>query len=71
MNRNWEEELDVPVGPDNTFNPGGPDLGQPTRFYPRRNRFVFRVPVPKDFGDRRNDLDPDDQGESSRRPTRR
>jgi hypothetical protein len=52
MNRNWEEELDVPVGPDNTFEPGGPDLGQPTRFYPRRNRFVFRVPVPKDFGDR-------------------
>jgi hypothetical protein len=52
MNRNWEEELDVPVGPDNTFDPGGPDLGQPTRFYPRRNRFVFRVPVPKDFGEK-------------------
>ena len=22
MNRNWEEELDVPVGPDNSFNRG-------------------------------------------------
>ena len=22
MNRNWEEELDVPVGPDNGFNVG-------------------------------------------------
>ena len=52
MNRNWEEDVDVPVGPDNTFDPSGPDVGQPTRFYPRRNRFVFRVPVPKDFGDK-------------------
>jgi hypothetical protein len=52
MNRNWEEEVDVPVGPDNTFEPSGPDVGQPTRFYPRRNRFVFRVPVPKGFGEK-------------------
>jgi autonomous glycyl radical cofactor GrcA len=29
--------------------PGGPDLGQPTHFLPRRNRFVFRVAVPKNF----------------------
>jgi hypothetical protein len=50
MNRNWEEELNVPVGPDNTIEPGGPDQGQPTRFLPRRNRFVFRVRVPKDWG---------------------
>src|SRR4030095_4213194 len=49
MNQNWEEELDVPVGPDNTIEPGGPDLGQPTHFQPRRNRFVFMVPVPKSF----------------------
>jgi hypothetical protein len=49
MNRNWEEEIDVPVGPDNIIEPGGPDLGQPTHFLPRRNRFVFRVPVPKHF----------------------
>ena len=49
MNRNWEEELDVPVGPDNTFSPGTPDQGQPTHFLPRRNRFIFRVPVPAGF----------------------
>ena len=46
MNRNWEEEIDVPVGPDNGFNVGGADQGQPTHFLPRRNRFVFRVKVP-------------------------
>jgi hypothetical protein len=51
MNRNWEEEVDVPVGPDNNLQPGGPDLGQPTHFQPRRNRFMFRVRVPKNFTD--------------------
>jgi hypothetical protein len=52
MNRNWEEELHVPIGPDNNIEPGGPDRGQPTRLLPRRNRFVFRVRVPKDWGDK-------------------
>ena len=51
MNRNWEEEPDVPVGDDNSFSPGPDDRGQPTHFLPRRNRFVFTVPVPADFGD--------------------
>jgi len=51
MNRNWQEEIDVPVGPDNTFNIGGADQGQPTHFLPRRNRFIFRVPVPAGFKD--------------------
>jgi hypothetical protein len=50
MNRNWEEEIDVPAGPDNVLEPAGPDRGQPTHFFPRRNRFVFRVRVPSDFG---------------------
>jgi hypothetical protein len=49
MNRNWVEEIDIPPGPNNTLLPGGPDLGQPTHFLPRRNRFVFRVAVPKNF----------------------
>jgi hypothetical protein len=49
MNRNWEEEIDVPAGPDNGFDKGGVDQGQPTHFLPRRNRFVFRVPVPPGF----------------------
>ena len=38
MNRNWEEEIDVPVGPDNGFNVGGADQGQPTHFLPRRKQ---------------------------------
>ena len=49
MNRNWEETPTILTGPDNNIEPGGPDLGQPTHFQPRRNRFVFRVPVPDDF----------------------
>ena len=49
MNRNWVEEIDIPPGPNNTIMPGGPDLGQPTHFLPRRNRFLFRVAVPKNF----------------------
>ena len=49
MNRNWDQEPNIPVGPDNSMEPGGPDLGQPTHFLPRRNRFMFRVPVPDDF----------------------
>jgi len=50
MNRNWDEEIDVLVGPENGFSPGAADQGQPTHFLPRRNRFVFKVVVPKDFG---------------------
>ena len=49
MNRNWEEEVDVPIGPDNVLTPGPADQGQPTHFLPRRNRLVFRVPVPDGF----------------------
>jgi hypothetical protein len=50
MNTNWLEEFDVPIGADNNIEPGGPDQGQPTHFYPRRNPFLFTVRLPKDFG---------------------
>jgi hypothetical protein len=50
FNRNWEEEMDIPIGPGNGIEPGGPDQGQPTHFLPRRNRFLFRIRVPGDFG---------------------
>ena len=50
MNENWVEELDVPVGPDNRLEPGAVDQGQPTHFYTRRQQFVFKVQVPKDWG---------------------
>ncbi len=52
MNRNWEEEINLPIGPDNNIEPGEPDQGQPTHFFPRRSRFVFGVRVPKDFGNK-------------------
>ncbi len=58
LNRNWEEVLHIPIGPDNTVQPGGPDRGQPTVFVPRRiaqppgerrQQFVFRVRLPKEW----------------------
>ena len=52
MNRNYEAEVDVPLGPDNKVDPGG-DRGQPTHFYTRRQRAVFKVFVPKDWGPER------------------
>jgi hypothetical protein len=48
-NRNTEEEFDVPVGPDNGFDVGGPDRGQPTHFYPSRRWWVVKVTVPADW----------------------
>ena len=51
FNRNWDREFDVPVGPANSIAPSGPDLGQPTHFFPRRSQFVFSVHAPADFGD--------------------
>ncbi len=50
FSRNREEVVDIPLGPDNHFEPGEIDRGQPTRFYPSRNRYWFRVRVPADFG---------------------
>jgi hypothetical protein len=52
FNRNTEEELAIAPGPDNSVMPGGPDRGQPTYFHPRRQPRIFRVRVPKDWGDR-------------------
>ena len=52
FNRNREEEPFVPVGQNNMFEPGDADRSQPTHFYPRRQQFMFRVAVPKDFGEK-------------------
>jgi hypothetical protein len=52
MNRNYEEILDVPVGPNNFLEPGGTDQGQPTYFFPRRQQFMFKVRVPSDWGNK-------------------
>jgi hypothetical protein len=47
MNRNFEEHLYIPIGAGNMLEPGKPDQGQPTYYFPRRNMHVFRVTVPK------------------------
>src|ERR1700748_3734580 len=49
-NRNNKQELDIPIGPENCMEPGGPDRGQPTHFLTGRQWGVFTVTVPKDFG---------------------
>lgn len=49
FNRNLKQAIDVPIGPNNRIEPGGPDLGQPTHFQPARRTGVFIVPVPKSF----------------------
>ena len=48
-NRNTREELDIPVGPNNRIDPGGPDQGQPAHFLPSRKFGMFSIPVPKGF----------------------
>jgi hypothetical protein len=53
FNRNLKQVLDIPVGPNNRIEPGGPDLGQPTHFLPRRQWGVFTIVVPRDFGKNR------------------
>jgi len=48
-NRNSQQELDIPIGPNNRIEPGGPDMGQPTHFLPGRQWGMFTVPAPKEF----------------------
>jgi hypothetical protein len=50
FNRNSEEVLEIPVGPDNFITPGEPNQGQPAHFEPRRHWGVFAVKVPASFG---------------------
>jgi hypothetical protein len=52
-NRNKDQELVIPIGPDNRIEPNGPDYGQPTFFYTGRQHGVFAIKVPKDFGNTR------------------
>jgi hypothetical protein len=49
LNRNYDEEPEILVGPNNSFSPGPADRGQPTHFYPRRQQFMFKVRAPADF----------------------
>src|SRR5438128_1693974 len=47
LNRNFEQEFDIPIGPDNKIEPGPADQGQPTHFVPRRQWDAFAVPISK------------------------
>jgi hypothetical protein len=49
FNRNTKQEVDVPIGPNNRIDPGGPDQGQPTHFLTGRQWGMFAVRVPADF----------------------
>jgi hypothetical protein len=50
FNRNSDEEVDIPIGPDNNFDLNGKiDQGQPTHFYPNPRWWVFGVVVPRDW----------------------
>lgn len=50
FNRNKNEAMDIPVGPNNRIEPGPVDQGQPTHFQVGRQWGVFAIKVPKDFG---------------------
>ena len=52
-NRNSEEVVEIPLGPNNFLEPADLDGWQPTHFQPQRNWGVFTVTVPADFGDQR------------------
>lgn len=52
-NRNKKQILDVPIGPQNKIEPGGPDQGQPTHFLVGRGWGTTAIKVPKDFGDKK------------------
>jgi hypothetical protein len=49
LNRNWKEEVDIPLGPNNFIEPAPLDRGQPGHFLPRLHKNIFKIDVPKDF----------------------
>jgi len=61
FNRNQNQLIDVPVGPNNkieaaagvTLDTKGPDFGQPTHFLPGRQYGMFSITVPKDFANKK------------------
>lgn len=49
FSRNTAAEIDIPIGPNNHFEPGSPDMGQPTHFLTGRRYGMFTFTVPKAF----------------------
>src|SRR5262249_22117540 len=52
-NRNRKQEVDIPIGPNNRIEPGGPDRGQPTQFMAGGGWGIFIVRAPADFGEQK------------------
>ncbi len=52
FNRNSDEVIEIPLGPDNLLEPASLLQNQPTRFEEGRHWGTFAVRVPADFGDR-------------------
>ena len=54
LNRNYSDELNIPLGADNSIDMAGLDniQNQPTYFQTRNNRDIFTVNVPANFGNR-------------------
>src|SRR5262245_61178907 len=50
INRNYAQELAIPVGSANGFAPGPADRGQPTLFQNRLHRQAFSVRLPAAWG---------------------
>jgi hypothetical protein len=46
MSRNYEEQVDIPIGPNNSFEPAPADRGQPTHFYVNRQKKGLAIVVP-------------------------
>ncbi len=59
FNRNTDEEIDVPVGPNNAFDGGVADRGQPTHFYPNRKWWVYAARDPSLMTNGTNETDLD------------
>ena len=51
FNRNREEVVNLPVGPDNSIEPAEFNGTQPTLFSPRRDNGVFTITLPGDFAE--------------------
>jgi hypothetical protein len=49
INRNYVQELAIPIGPSNSFAPGPADRGQPTLFSTRIHRQAFSVKLPANW----------------------
>ena len=51
LNKNHQETIDIPIGPDNKITPGPDDRGQPSHFLARRHTGIFAFELPPNVQD--------------------